>query len=201
MKAKIAVATVSGKAYFRLVKELKEQGLLFLSLVPGETIPSTVKVVITTEREKSKVVHPNIIVYDEEDDPKKAIQGVLSSAHEKDAHRSLIVGVDPGKTFGVAVLCDQNLLTTRQEISLEDTVDTILSVVKENPAPVQIVKIGNGVPELANELAGRLRKALPSNVKVEIVSEERTSLPRERRKGERLSDADSAARIAQKRGR
>jgi len=48
MRTKIAVATVSGRAYYKLVKELKERGLVFLSLVPGEAIPSTIKVVVTT---------------------------------------------------------------------------------------------------------------------------------------------------------
>ena len=36
MKTKIAVATVAGKAYFLLINELKERGIDFLSVVPGE---------------------------------------------------------------------------------------------------------------------------------------------------------------------
>ncbi|MEM3041561.1 MAG: hypothetical protein QXG97_06020, partial [Nitrososphaerota archaeon] len=69
MKEKIAVATVSGKAYYRLVKELKERNLLFLSLVPGEPVSSSINVVITTEKERNLINHPNILTYNAEDNP------------------------------------------------------------------------------------------------------------------------------------
>jgi len=200
MKAKIAVATVSGKAYYKLVNELKERGLLFLSLVPGETIPLAIKVVITTEKEKPLIKHPNVIVFNEDEDPKKAVNGAFRMSLGKDVYREVAVGVDPGKTFGVAVLCDGNILKTEEEPSLEGTIDIILSALKENPAETQIVRIGYGIPKLVEELIRRLRRTLPENTKVEIVSEEGTSHPGEKSHRGKLSDADSAVKIAQKRG-
>ena len=53
MKEKVAVATVEGKAYFLIVNKLREQNIPFISLVPGEVVPAEVKVVITTEKEKT----------------------------------------------------------------------------------------------------------------------------------------------------
>ncbi len=200
MKSKIAVATISGKAYYKLVNELKGRGLLFLSLVPGETIPSTVKVVVTTEKEKPLIDHPNVIVFNEDEEPKSAINGAFRMALGKDVYREVTIGVDPGKTFGVAVLCDGNVLRTEEKLSLEGTIDTILLALKENTANAQIVRIGYGIPQLAEELIKRLRRALPENVKMEIVSEEGTSHPGEKSRGRKMSDADSAVRIAQKRG-
>ena len=52
MKEKVAVATVSGKAYFLLVNELRERGVDFLSIIPGQPVPAEAKVVMTTEKEK-----------------------------------------------------------------------------------------------------------------------------------------------------
>jgi len=69
MKAKIAVATVSGKAYYKLVKELKERDIPFLSLTPRDHIPPSVKVVITTGKERRLITHPNVLVFNEETDP------------------------------------------------------------------------------------------------------------------------------------
>ena len=40
MKEKVAVATVSGTAYFLLVNELKERGIDFLSIIPGQPLPA-----------------------------------------------------------------------------------------------------------------------------------------------------------------
>jgi len=201
MRAKIAVATVSGKAYYKLVNELKERGLLFLSLVPGETIPSVVKVVITTEKEKPLIEHPNVVVFNENDDPKSAINRAFRISSGREVYREVTIGVDPGKTFGLAILCDGNILRTYQELSLEATIDNILVALKDNPANVQIVRVGYGVPKLAEELLERLRRGLRENVKLEIVGEEGTSHSIEKSGRSKLSDADSAVRIAQKRGR
>jgi hypothetical protein len=52
MKEKVAVATVQGKAYFLIANQLKNQAIPFISLVPGESVPAKISVVITTEREK-----------------------------------------------------------------------------------------------------------------------------------------------------
>jgi len=198
MKAKIAIATVSGRAYYKLVNELKQRGLLFLSLVPGESIPSTVKVVITTEKEKQLIRHPNIIIFDESTDPKNVISEAYRIASGKEVCQEVTIGVDPGKTFGVAILCDGKVLRAEERLSLEETIDVILSALKENPANVHIIKIGDGVPKLAEELQERLRRVIADNVRIEIVSEKGTSHLVEESRGRKLSDADSAIRIAQK---
>ena len=65
MKTKVAVATVSGKAYFLIVNELRERNTCFLSLVPGDPVPAEVKVVITTGRERHLIDYERILVYDE----------------------------------------------------------------------------------------------------------------------------------------
>ena len=200
MKAKIAVVTVSGRAYYKLVNELKKRGLPFLSLVPGEDIPSTIKVAVTTEKEKQLVKHPNIIVFYEEDDPKNVISEAYRLASGKEYYHEVVIGVDPGKIFGIAVLCDGNVLKTVERSTLEEAIDTILSALKENPASAYIIRVGDGVPDLAEEIIRRLRRAVSNEVEMEIVSERGTSHSGEGNRRRKLSDADSAVRIAQKKG-
>jgi hypothetical protein len=53
MKEKVAVATVQGKAYFLLVNKLREQDVPFIRLVPGESVPEKIQIVITTPKETS----------------------------------------------------------------------------------------------------------------------------------------------------
>lgn len=198
MRTKIAVATVSGRAYYKLVRELKERGLPFLSLVPGEAIPSTVKVVVTTEDEKTQIEHPNVVIFYDNNNPKTAINEAHRIASDKEVYQEVAIGVDPGKTFGIAILCDGSVSRTEEGLSLEETVDTILSALEENPANLYSVKIGDGVPELAEELVRRIRRGLPDEVGVEIVSEKGTSHGGMGSLGRRLSDADSAVLIARK---
>jgi hypothetical protein len=55
MNAEIAVATISGKAYYLIVNELKRKNVPFISLMPRQPVPIEVKVVITTEKEKELI--------------------------------------------------------------------------------------------------------------------------------------------------
>mgnify|MGYP001064100312 CR=1 FL=1 len=198
MKSKIAVSTVSGKAYYRLVNELKQRTLPFISLIPGEPIPPSIKVVITTDKEKKSVGHPTVLVYDAEAEPSGTIDEAVRIIQSKEAYGELTIGVDPGKTFGIAVLGDGSILKKDEGLTLEMAIDTILTALKRNPAKDQRIKIGKGVPELAEEIRGRLNRVLPQNVSIETVTEAGTSTLRGKGFRKKMSDADSALNIARK---
>jgi hypothetical protein len=84
MEAKIAVATVSGKTYFLVVKELKERNMDFLSLVPGDFVPAEAKVVITTEKEKHLINHERVLVYDEKTAPSTVVNEAVKVLQGKE---------------------------------------------------------------------------------------------------------------------
>ena len=54
MRAKVAVATVQGKAYFLIVNELKQRSIPFVSLIPGESVRVEIRGVITTAHSSSE---------------------------------------------------------------------------------------------------------------------------------------------------
>lgn len=68
MKEKVAVATVQGKVYYFIANALREKGISFFSLIPGESIPSRAKLVITTNGEKGLVDYPKILIYQGEEE-------------------------------------------------------------------------------------------------------------------------------------
>lgn len=202
MKAKIAVATVSGKAYYQLVNELKARGLPFLSLTPYDTIPIDIKVVITTENERKFVDHPKVVVFEETMDPATIVNEAIRSVKGKRNHDTMTVGIDPGKTFGIAVLSNGNVLETKIHSSIEQTVKAILEVFTKNPATTYIIKVGDGAPEYTSVLLSQLDAALPKDVAIEIVSEAGTShFAKETVHRRGLRDAMSAVKIAERRGR
>ena len=67
MKKKVAVATVSGKAYYFIVNELKRRGVPFVSILPTDPVPVWVHVVITTKEERAGMKHKNVLEYKDED--------------------------------------------------------------------------------------------------------------------------------------
>ena len=103
MKTEVAVATVQGKAYFLIVNKLKERGIPFLSLVPGETVPTDIKVVITTEQEKHLINHEKVLVYDGETAPDAAANEIRKILQGKEAYEKIVIGVDPGKVNGASL--------------------------------------------------------------------------------------------------
>jgi len=202
MKAKIAVVTVSGKAYYLLVSELKKRNAAFLSLTPNDHIPKDIRVVLTTRKEGIKIAHQNVLEYEEDKDPVEVVDEALRITKGKRIYEKLVVGIDPGQHFGVAVLGDGNIIETKNCSSLSETVNTIQNVLSRMPTMHTTIRIGNGAPSYSEELWRHLNEILPGNVAIESVGEEGTSKSlgeTSHRREER--NVSSAIRIGQRHGR
>lgn len=205
MKARIAVATTSGKAYYLIVSELKKRNLPFLSLTPADPIPIEIKAVITTERELQFISHGKALVYREDKTPETLINEVMQAVEGKEYYERVVIGVDPGEVFGLAVLADGKIVETGNCFSVEDTVAKIKDVLEglENiPVASISVKIGNGVPACEEELLRALDKTLPRQITLESVSEAGTNHDLTEAKHRRgLRDIVSATKIAGRSGK
>jgi hypothetical protein len=202
MKAKVAVATVQGKAYFLIVNKLKERGIPFISLVPGETVPTEVKAVITTEKEKHRINHEKTLVFGSETEADTLANEVLKIIQGKEAYEKIVIGVDPGEVFGLAVIADGKINETGNCFSTQEVLNKIRDITKnmDVSSTVVTIKIGNGVPAY-KELVETLDAALPPQVVLEVVSEAGTNRPLSHNKHRRgLRDIASAIRIAGRTG-
>ena len=198
MKAKVAVATVSGKAYFLLVNKLRERDMAFLSLIPGETVPTEVKAVITTEKEKHLINHEKILVYDSETEPDTIVNEALKILQGKEFYEKIVIGIDPGEVFGLAAIADGRANETENCFSIQEVLNMIRNIIKsvDSSSTVVSIKIGNGVPAY-KDLLETLDSALPPQVVLEVVSEAGTNRPLKENKHRRgLRDIASAIRIA-----
>jgi hypothetical protein len=202
MKAKVAVATVSGKAYFLIVNKLKERNIPFISLVPGETVPTEVRGVITTAKEKQRISHEKILVYDSETEPDTIVNEAVKILQGKEVYEKIVIGVDPGEVFGLAVIADGKVNETGNCFSIQEALAKISSVIKnvDFSSTAVSIKIGSGVPAY-KELLDTLDFALPPEVVLEVVSEAGTNRPLDENKHRRgLRDIASALRIAGRAG-
>jgi hypothetical protein len=202
MKAKIAVATVSGKAYYLLVNELKKKNASFLSLTLDDPVPLDVKVVITTKNERSKVKYEKVLEYEVDGNAADIVDEAIRIVKGKRVYDYLVVGVDPGQTFGVAVIGDGSILETMECSSTDGTVNSIRDALERIPANHVTVRIGDGAPTLTEELLQRLTGTLRDNVTIESVEEEGTSRllgENSHRRGKR--DISSAIKIGQRQGK
>lgn len=202
MKAEVAVATIQGKTYFLIVKKLKERKIPFLSLVPGETIPAEIKIVITTEKEKHLVNHERILVYNGKTRPETAVNDIRKIIEGKESYERMVIGIDPGEVFGLAIIADGKVNETKNCFSINEVISKITSVLEDvNLALTSVsIKIGNGVP-IYRELTKELDLILPTQVTFEVVSEAGTSHALNHNKHRRgLRDIASAICIAGRSG-
>jgi hypothetical protein len=200
MSAKVAVATVSGKAYFLLVNELKERNIDFLSIVPGEAVPAEAKVVITTE--KPLIRHEKVLVYDAATEPNAVVNEAVKVLEGKESYEKIVIGIDPGEVTGLAVVADGKVNQTKACFNLQEITSEIDVIIKNvNLAATRVsVKIGNGVP-IHKEMMAALDSVLPPEVVLEVVSEAGTDKPAKKGKHRRgLRDIASAIRIAGREG-
>jgi hypothetical protein len=124
----IAVVTGNMRLYYKVVQELKNEGIAFISMKPGEVIPKEIKCVITSSSEKNLILHPNILTVDTEDSS-PIIQKLRLVLTEVEPPITMVtVGVDPGKTYGIAVFVNENLLDTYKAFSSKKTAEIIKNI-------------------------------------------------------------------------
>lgn len=202
MPTSIAVATASGKAYYQLVSELKRKRMPFTTIKPNETVPLNIEVVITTGPEKSGVRFPTILVYDEKEDPSIIIEEALRIVRGRHRYSSLVVGVDPGKDFGIAAVGDGAVLQTESTSNVEEAAMEVLRMMKRYEGDRKTVKIGNGADIYRTKLIMILDKMLPSEVDMESVEERGTTKNVNVISSRRSSkDTSSAIKISMRKGR
>ena len=202
MTAEVAVATVQGKAYFLIVNKLKERGIPFLSLVPGETVPTDIKVVITTEQEKHLINHEKVLVYDGDTAPDDATNEIRKILQGKEAYEKIVIGIDPGEVFGLAVIADGKVNETANCFSVHESLAKVKGFLRDVDfaSTAVTIKVGNGVPTY-KELIEAFEAELPTEVALEVVSEAGTNRPLNHNKHRRgLRDIASAIRIAGRAG-
>ncbi|MGQ9469430.1 MAG: hypothetical protein ACUVTD_06355 [Nitrososphaerales archaeon] len=170
----IAVATLDGKAYYKIMSILKEMGLKFDNLTPGEVLSHRVKLVITTEKEKNLIDHEKVLSLEElSKDPYLAKEEIIDNLYS-DSDESIIIGIDPGKRIGIAVYYRQKELMGDVLNSVDGTIAKVVKLMTNTRAKKKTVRIGNGEPEMAEKIANELSKRLKDTI-IELVNERGTS--------------------------
>ncbi len=202
MREKVAVSTVDGKAYFLIVNELREQNIPFLSLVPGQPVPAEVKVVITTEKEKSLAKSEKILIFKDKPQFDDLVIEIKRALLGKEAYEKIIIGIDPGEAIGLVVLADGKVIEEGNCYSSKEVINSISKIIRNvnfNLTNVT-VKMGNGVP-IYKELLDDIDAALPAQVVLEVVGEAGTNRPlKENGCSRKIRHISSAIRIAGRTG-
>jgi hypothetical protein len=166
--------TLDGRAYYRIMSMLKEMGLEFDNVMPGEILSPSVRIVITTEKEKDLISHDKILSLEElSKDPYLAKEKIIDNLYT-DGEESIVIGIDPGKRIGIAAYYRQKELMGDILNSVDETIVKVVKLMENTHAKKKIVRIGNGEPEMAEKMANELSKRLKNTI-IELVDERGTS--------------------------
>jgi hypothetical protein len=202
VKEKVAVATVEGKLYFLIVNMLRERNIPFISLVPKDSVPAQIKVVITTEKEKHFIKHEKILIVSNENELDILVDEVEKTLLGKEEYEKIVIGIDPGEAIGFVAIADGKGIEESNCFGTKELIDAITKTLKnvDFSATKVSIKIGNGVP-FYNDLLHVLDDALPQNVELNVVSEAGTNRPlKDSGRSRRIRHISSAKRIAARRG-
>ena len=160
----IVVATSDFEVYHGVVNELRDRGTEFTTVEPDEQLPDRTAVVITGADHADDFDGVTTIVA-APDEPRRAVDQALTAVRG-DGGRT-IIGVDPGRKPGIAVLAGEMIVAAFQ-VPLADAVDVIQREAAEAPDPV--VRIGDGSRLESARLVNDLEE-----VRVELVDETGTT--------------------------
>lgn len=183
----IGVMTEDFHFFYRLVRRLKERNEPFISLSFGDPIPWNVSVVITTVEERQKVPFSLVAACE---DPDGAINLAKAAQKGRSFHR-LVVGIDPGRTTGIAIFGDGRLLLTEEVGWPEDCAGSLQHLIEGIQYDEILVKVGHGDRTIRNRI---IRSIWPIVDEVEIVDETNTTRNTER------PDIDAAILISKSLG-
>lgn len=158
----LVVATEDFELYHGLVGELRDRGVTFTTVEPGETLPEC-DVVLTGAEEELDAPVP--VVRADPETPRKAVEEALALL--RGGSGRTVVGVDPGDRPGVAVLVGDTVVAAFH-VPLDAVAETVREEVADAPDP--LVRVGDG----ARLQGAKLVDAL-SDLPLELVDETGTT--------------------------
>jgi len=205
VKVGLAVATGDGRLFYELVEELKRRGVRFLVKLPGEPLPLTVKAVLTSEAELSKVEEAAKsgikVVACRHGEAGRAVSKALLAVYGLE-NKVFTVGIDPGKTLGFAVVAGGTVVHEGSYGSLKRLFEAFEKVLAEWKPKRVVVKVGGSPktwpPSLSLlKLKAFLEEAsrrLKVEVSLKLVDEAGTTVKAKRR-GAKHRGADEASAV------
>ncbi|WP_115862989.1 hypothetical protein [Halorussus litoreus] len=175
----IVVATEDFELYHGVVNELRDRGVTFTTVEPGDELPDATTVLIRAEDDDSvdrggadadaktksaADADPKTVLADPED-PRRAVDEALALLRGGEGRT--VVGIDPGTRPGIAVLSG-DVVVAAFHVPLADVAETVRREVADAVDPV--VRIGDGARLQGAQLVREL-----DEVRVELADETGTT--------------------------
>lgn len=156
--------------YRPLVEELRARNLHFVVLSLKDAIPINIGAVITTEAEFDGIDFDSdrIVIAKRARTAVDEAQRLLDGARKYD---EVIIGIDPGKYPGIAVVADEMVISVHQ-VSVSRVGAVVQRVLEEQSTQNVVVRVGHGARLVRAQIINML---LDLGVRTELVDESFTT--------------------------
>src|SRR5687767_3268011 len=185
---RLAVLTSDFSLYHDLVKHLREHKVPFASLAFGEAPGPDIGVIVTSWRDLLRPDLPDgvplIGVPVDAEGHENVAAAVLQAQRTLEGvpgYHEVVIGIDPGKRPGFAVLGEGRLLQTAQVFRLDEVLPLLRKLIDLYPADSYRIRLGHGSPRERDAILRGVGTIDRPDVKLELVDETGTTLPPGRR--------------------
>lgn len=155
--------------YHSIIEEARSRRLNLIVLTPSQPIPANVGVIITTEGESEDIdfSRDRIVIADK---PQATLDKAVSLLFGEDFEQ-VIIGIDPGKYPGMAVLGNNKTISVHH-VSVGEVCPLIKRIMREHENKKLTVRIGHGARLIRSQLINGI---LDLGLAVEMVDETGTT--------------------------
>lgn len=204
---RVGVLTSDFALYHDLVRYLHDRRIRFDSLAFGQTPGPDVGVVVTSWRDVHRPelpsqlpVVPVSIDASGREDVAGAVAQALRILEGIPGYHELVVGIDPGKRPGIALLGDGRIVHTAQALSASEAAPLVRGLLNQFPSDRIVVRLGHGSPRERDAILQEVLGWQDPSLRVELVDETGTT-PRPGRQRGWSPDVAAAVEIARTAGR
>ncbi len=163
---KLIISTDNMRFYYSVANYLKEEGLSFMSMRIGEPLPVRDTVVITTEKEAVLIEHPRVYYHD---NPMLAARMAIHALKIEKKYGEIVIGIDPGKAIGMAVVGDGRVLSASVLSAVEDVPEELALYLNSYTAERFLIRIGDGDRTVRDRIIAGI---WPFGLEMEMVKEQ-----------------------------
>ncbi len=137
----IGILTEDFHFFYELVKGLKERGMEFVSLEEGREVPPNVGVVVTTPKEAGDIDFDPLVAAEDAEMAINVARCVLAGGTRV---RTVVIGIDPGSTTGIAIYGEGRLLATDEVDSPEKAAESVGKLLSCLRYSHSVARVGHG---------------------------------------------------------
>lgn len=187
MKKLVGLVTLDMKFASLFRETMSKMGVKTIHTLSIDDLPFSADVIVAKKKElREKTVNRKILYLEDYQTIEELAEKVLEVLNGIESYQSILIGIDPGKTIGVAFSVNHKIIKTSKYFHEEKMIEDVkIFLERHKDAEEKIIVVGSTKQEASSRLLRTLTIHLGGieRLKIEFIDESRTTrglIPREK---------------------